>query len=105
MHVAHRPVLTKLHVEHPFRHDSPLAGAGQARVLYGMFDEKEHAGSGAAGPLVHQHRAPFQQITVALQGQVDDRIQQRMSGADEGREGLARGCHQVFLEGNAFIAG
>jgi hypothetical protein len=41
---------------------------------------------------------------VALQRQVEHRVEQRVPGADEGRQGLARGRDQGLLEGDALVA-
>ena len=41
---------------------------------------------------------------MALQGQVDDGVEQRVAGADEGGQRLALGRDQRLLEGDALVA-
>ena len=95
MHVACAPaVAIHFDVKHALGDDAPLTGRSQARVLNRVLDVEQHARPGAAIALVHEHRAAFQQITVALKGEVDDRIEQRMPRTDERCERLALRRHQ-----------
>ncbi len=55
-----------------------------------MLDVEEHPRPGSRVALVHQHRATFEQVAVTFEREVDDRIEQRMTRADEG--GRARPC-------------
>ena len=41
---------------------------------------------------------------MAFERQVERRVQQRMAGADEGRQGLALRRDEGFLEGDALVA-
>ena len=76
----------------------------QAGVLDGVLQVEEHARLRARVALVHQHRAALEQVAVALQGQVDGGVEQRMAGADEGGQRLARRRDQLLLEGDALVA-
>src|SRR5690606_1694477 len=49
-------------------------------------------------------RAAAQEVAVALEGQVEHRVEERMPGADEGRERLAGRRDQRLLEGDALVA-
>jgi hypothetical protein len=94
----------EVHIQHALGYDTPLTGAGEAGILDGVLEVKEHAGLIARVALVHQHGAAAQEIAVPIQGEVDDSIEQGMAGADEGRERLALRGDQPFLEGDALIA-
>ena len=85
-----------LDVQHPLGDDAPLAGSREAGVLDGVLQVEEHARGGAWVALVDQHRAAAQQVAVALQGEVDGGIEQRVAGADEGGERLALGATSDF---------
>jgi hypothetical protein len=65
---------------------------------------KQHPRCGARIARVHQHGATLQQVAVALQGEVDDGVEKRMAGADEGGERLPLGRQQGLLEGDALVA-
>ena len=104
MQVARDAVGVELDVEHPLRNDPPLAGAGDAAVLQRVLDGEEHAGRGARVAVVDENRAAPQQVTVTLECHVDDGVEQRMAGADEGGERLAGRRDQRLLEGDAFVA-
>ena len=66
--------------------------------------KKEYPRPGACIARVDQHRAPLQQVAVALQCQIDDRIEQRMARADERGERLPGRCHIRLLEGDPLVA-
>ncbi len=68
-----------------------------------MFEEEEHARLRSEVPFVDEDGSPFQQVAVALQREVEDRVKQRMPGADECRERLSRRRDEVFLEGDALV--
>ena len=93
-----------LDIEHPLGDDPPLTHASQARVLDGVLQIEQHSWCGAWVALVDQHGAAFEQVAIALQGEVDDGIKQRMAGADEGGERLALGRDQGLLEGDTLVA-
>jgi hypothetical protein len=69
-----------------------------------MLDVEEYARPGAAIALVHQHRAALQEIAMALEDEIDDRVEKRMTGANEGRQRLPLRRHQRLLEGDALVA-
>ena len=69
-----------------------------------MLQVEKHARGRARVALIHQHRAAAQEIAVAFERQVERGIQQRVAGADEGRQGLARRRDEGFLEGDALVA-
>ena len=93
-----------LHIEHPLGDDPALAGAGESGVLDGVLQIEEHPGLGARIALVHQDGAAFQQVAIALQGEVDDGVEQGVTGADEGGLRLALGRYPALVEGDAFVA-
>ena len=103
--VAGRPVGVELDVEHPLGDDATLARAGEARVLDRMLDVEQHSRPSPWVALVHQHRAALEQVAMAFEREVDDRVEQRMARADEGGQGLAVRRHQILLEGDALVAG
>ena len=105
VNVAGRPVGVELDVEHPLGDDAALARAGEARVLDRVLDVEQHARLGPRVALVHQHRAALEQVAVAFEREVDDRVEQRMARADEGGQRLAVRRHQGLLEGDALVAG
>jgi hypothetical protein len=104
MDMARRPVRHQFDVEHALRDDAALAGAGEAGILDGVFQIEEHARRGAGVALVDQHGAALQQVAVALQREVDDGVEQRMTGADERGQRLALRRDQRLLEGDALVA-
>ena len=81
---------------------SPLPRA--TGVLQGVLQVEEHAWCRARIALVHQHRATAQEVAVAFERQVERGVQQRVAGADEGRQGLALRRDEGFLEGDALVA-
>jgi hypothetical protein len=91
-------------IEHAFRHDPTLAGAGEAGVLDGMFEVEQHTRLHSGIAFINQHAAAFQQIAMTLQRQVDDGVEQRVAGADKCRQRLALRCDERFLEGDPLIA-
>ena len=50
----------------------------------GVLQVEKNPGLGARVSLIHQYRAPAQQISVPLKSEVQRRIQQRVPRADEG---------------------
>ena len=72
---ARRPVGVELDVEHPPGNDAALARAREARVLDRVLDVEQHARPGPGVALVHQHRAALEQVAVAFEGEVDDRVE------------------------------
>ena len=93
-----------LNIQHALGDDPTLAGTGQAGVLDGVLEIEQHSGLCSGVALVHQYRATFQQVSVALQRQVDDGIEQRMAGADKGGRRLPLRCHQGLIESDALVA-
>jgi hypothetical protein len=89
MDMAGRPAGVHLDVEHALRDDPTLAGTGKARVLDGVLQIEQHARLSAGIALIDQHRAALQQVAVALQREVDDGVEQRVTGADKGGQRLA----------------
>ena len=75
-----------------------LAGAGQTGVLDGTFQVEKHPRLHAWVALIHQHRTTFEQIAVAFQRQIEDCVQQRMAGTDEGCQRLALGRYQRLFK-------
>ncbi len=69
-----------------------------------MLQIEQHARRGAGVALVDQHGAALQQVAVALQGEIDDSVEQRVARADEGGQRLALRRNQGLLEGDAFVA-
>ena len=53
--------------------------------------------------MVFQNGALFEKIAVPLHDEIDDRIEQRVTGADERRLRLPRNVDQFLLERNPFI--
>ena len=102
--MARGAVGVELDIEHPLGDDAALARARQVRVLDRMLEIEQHARPGAGIALVHQHGAAPEQVAVALEGEIDDRVEQRMTRADEGGQRLARRRHERFLEGDALVA-
>ena len=92
-------------VQHPLGNDAPISPTGDAPVLQGVLDGEEHAGRLAVVALVDEDRAPFQQVAVAFERQVEDGVEQRMARADEGRQRLARRRNQRLLEHDPLVAG
>ena len=73
-----------------------LARAGEARVLDRVLKVEQHPRLGARVALVHQHRAALQQVAVALEGEVDDRVEQRMAGQTKAASGWPCGATSDF---------
>ena len=94
----------ELDVEHAFGDDASGAGAGEAGVLDGVFEEEEDAGFGARVAFVDQDGALLQQIAMASQGAVDDGVEQGMAGADEGCGGMIVAGGEGLFEGDALVA-
>ena len=104
MHVPGHAIRIKLHVEHALGDDPAIPRTGQARILDGMLEIEEHAGLVAFVALVYQHGAPFQEIAVSFQRQVDHCIEQWVPGTHERGQRLTLRRNQRFLEGDALVA-
>jgi hypothetical protein len=85
MHMVRGAISIKLDVEHAFRDDAPITRYREARILDRMLDIEEYARPGAVITLVHQHRAALQKIAVALEGEVNYRVEKRMTWATRPR--------------------
>ena len=94
----------ELHIQQVPGDHPPLTGAGETGVLHGVVEVEQHARLIAGVALVHQYCATAQEIAMTLQSEVDDGIEQRVAGADEGGERLALGCDQRLVEDDAFVA-
>ena len=104
MHVLRRAVGAEVHIKHPFGDNATLARAREAGILDCVFEVEEHAWLHSGVALVHQDGAAFQQVAVAFQGEVDDRVEQRMAWANKCCQRLALRRDQRLLEGDTFIA-
>ena len=76
-------------VEHALGNDAAFAGTGDACVLNSVLKVEQHAWRGTGVAFIHQHGATSEQVTVTLQGEVNDGVEQQMSRADEGGQRLA----------------
>ena len=94
MHMARCALGIEFDIEHLLGNDTALSRTRQAGILDGVFEIEHHPRLGTVIAFVHQHGAALQQITVALQGEVDDRVEQRMTRADKGGQRLALRCDQ-----------
>lgn len=90
-------------VEHALRDDPALACTRDAGVLDGMLEVEEDAWRGPRVALVHEDAAPLEEIAIPLEGEVDDRIEERRAGADEGSQRLPRWRDELLFEGRSFI--
>ena len=104
MHMARGAIGVELHIEHPFGDDAAFTGSREARILNRMLEIEQHTRPGAGITFIHQHSAALQKIAVALKGEVDDRVEQRMARADEGGQRLTLRRHQRLFEGDALVA-
>lgn len=66
----------EFHVHHTPGDHPALPGARQAGILDGVLEIEQHTRLDAVVTIVHQHGAPFQQVAVAFQRQVDDGVEQ-----------------------------
>ena len=64
----------QLHVEHASGNHAPLPGAGGAGVLNGVLQVGDDAGLVAWVAVVHQDRAPAQEVAVALQDEIQHSV-------------------------------
>ena len=103
--MAGHAIRIKFHVQHALGDDPTVPRARQARILDRVLKKEEHARLIAFVTLVDQHSAPFQEIPVSFQRQVDDRIQQWVPGTHKRRQLVPLGRHQRFLEGDALVPG
>ena len=69
-----------------------------------MFEEEEDAGFGAGVAFVDEDSALLEQVAMALEGAVDDGIEEGMAGADEGCGGKVVAGGEGLFEGDAFVA-
>src|SRR5581483_6580321 len=74
--------------------DTAASAPRDTSVLDGMLKKEQYAWRNARVPLIDQHGATAEQVAVALQSQIDDGIEQRVTGADEGCCWLALRRHQ-----------
>jgi hypothetical protein len=95
----------QLHVQHPLGDDASFARPRDARVLNGVLQIEQHPRAQSRVAIVHQHGPAAQQIAVALEREIDRRIEQRMPGADEGGRQLALWCDERLLEDDALVTG
>ena len=93
-----------LDVQHLPRDDAVVAGGGSACVLNRVFEVEQHSGALAGIALVDQHGTAAQEVAVALQRHVERRIQQRMAGADVGRERAAGWGDQHLVERDPLVS-
>ena len=94
----------ELDVEHALGDNATGACAGEAGVLDGVFEEEEDAGFGAGVAFVDEDGALLEQVAMALEGAVDDGVEEGMAGADEGCGGMVVAGGEGFFEGDAFVA-
>src|SRR5690606_8808620 len=102
--VACRPVLRHLDVEHPLRDDARLPRPRGASVLDRVLEVEDEPGLLAGVALVDEDGTTAQEVAVALEGEVERRVEEGVTGADEGREGLARRRDQILLVGDPLVA-
>ena len=69
-----------------------------------MFEEEEDAGFGAGVAFVDEDGALLEQVAMALEGAVDDGVEEGMAGADEGCGGMVVAGGEGLFEGDAFVA-
>ena len=94
-----------LHVKHLLGHDPAVAALRRAAILHGVFQVEEHPRLAAGVPVVHQNGPTLQQLTVALQRQVQHRVQQGVTRAHERCRGLADRRLRLLVEDDALVAG
>ena len=94
--VARHAVVVELDVQHPLGDDAPISPTGDAPVLQGVLDGEEHAGRLAVVALVDEDRAPFQQVAVAFERQVEDGVEQRMARQTKAASGWPGGATSGF---------
>ena len=98
------PWASSFDIEHPLGDDAALPRRCQACVLDGVFQIEQDPRLCTGIALINQHRAAFQKIAMALKGEVDDGVEQRMTRADEGGQRVTLWRYQRLLKGNALIA-
>ena len=96
MHMAGHAIRIQFHVQHALGDDPAIPRTRQARILDRVLKKEEHARLIAFVTLVDQHRAPFQEIPVPFQRQVDDRIQQWVPGTHNAAAGCPWGATKDF---------
>jgi len=100
--VAHGPRAVDLHEVHFFG-DRRVVIAGAEAVLHLLLQVEEGARPVAGVGVIDQDRALPEHALVALQDQVDHRVQQRVAGAEEVGVGLAGHVDQVLVEADALV--
>ena len=75
----------------------------QARVLDRVLKVEEHAGTSAGVTLVHEYGPAPQHVGMALEREVNDRVEQGMPRTDKGRQRLPRWRDECLLKRDAFI--
>src|SRR3990172_7774213 len=103
LHMAYIAFGIKFYIKHPLRDDATFAETGKTRILDGVFQIEKHARSAAGIVFVHKHGAALQKVALALKGKVYDRIEKRMTRADEGSQRLTLRRYQRPLKGDALI--
>ena len=78
-----------LDVEHSLGDDPSFPRSGYARILDRVLKVEEHPRLGPGVALVDEHRPSAQEIAVPLDNEIERRIEQRMSGANERSKRLA----------------
>src|SRR5437773_1273113 len=104
MQVARLASGIQFHIQQLLRNGAALATPRATGVLEGMLQVEQHARHRARVALVYQYRATTQEVAVAFKRQIKRGIEQRVTRADEGREGLAWRRDEGFLESNTLVA-
>src|SRR5690348_15662970 len=95
----------ELDVQHALGDDAPFAGAREAGILDRVLEEEDDLRLRSLIAVVNQNRASPKKIAVALDRQIDRRVEQRMAGTDECRQRLARRRDERLLERDTLVAG
>ena len=103
VHVVRASPGVQLQVEQALGDDPARSGGGQAGVLDRVLQVEQHPGRGTRVSLVDQDGAPAEQVAVALEGQVQGGVEERMARVDEGGQGLTLKGHQPLLEGDPLV--
>ena len=80
-----------LHVQHAPGDRAAFAVRQGAGVPDTVLQGEQHAGVEAGGAFVHQDRAAPEEVASALQGEVQDGVEEGVAGTDEGGGGLPSG--------------
>ena len=92
-------------IEHLLRDGTPVAILEATRVLDGVLHIEEDSWTGPGIPLVYEYGSPAKQIAMPVEREIERSIKKRMAWADKSCEGLSLRRYEVFLEGDALIAG